>query len=123
MDIYSSFKINKLILEKYPQLNNKQILLDWINTINEPNCLLVNNVEDVKNGQVFIELLCHYLLEKNLNNLKFEFHNKIKSKNPLEIYPIILNFLEKITDGHELLKTFKNNISNIFKGRINFSIN
>ena len=115
MDIYSSFKINKLILEKYPQLNNKQILLDWINTINEPNCLLVNNVEDVKNGQVFIELLSHYLLEKNLNNLKFEFQNKIKSKNPLEIYPIILNFLEKITDGHELLKTFKNNISNIFK--------
>ena len=95
MDKYSYFNLNNLILEKYPQLNNKQILLDWINTINEPNCLLVNNVEDVKNGQVFIELLSHYLLEKNLNNLKFEFQNKIKSKNNLEIYPIILNFLEK----------------------------
>ena len=115
MDNYSSFKINNLILEKYPQLNNNQILLDWINTINEPNCLLVNNVEDVKNGQVFIELLSHYLLENKLNSLNFEFHNKIKFKKPFEIYPIIIEFLEKITDNHELIKKIKNNISIILK--------
>ena len=44
----------------YPMINKRQILLDWINTINEPQCLLVSGINDLKDGNVFIEIVKLY---------------------------------------------------------------
>ena len=58
--IFSSIS-NRNSYGKIPLVNQKQILLDWINTINEPKCLLVSSLSDLSDGKVLIEILRHYL--------------------------------------------------------------
>ena len=46
-----------------PFLNKEQILVNWLNTIKQPHCLLINKLTDndiVNNGIVIIELLSKF---------------------------------------------------------------
>ena len=79
MDEYSISSIsNKESLIGYPIINQKQILLDWINTINEPLCLLVSEIQDLLDG---------YNLELELLKAQSEYDNLLlKQKNLEHLY-------------------------------------
>ena len=84
----------------YPMINKKQILLDWINTINEPTCLLVSNLNDLKDGKVFVEILKHYLYMYNNKQLLYEFFsNDINSSHPEQKIKLVLEILVKYLRG------------------------
>ena len=66
-DSSSSYRDNSI-----PILNNEQILVDWINTIRQPHCLLVNTLSDndiTGNGIVFIEIISNFLKYFGLEEL------------------------------------------------------
>ena len=35
------------------------MLIDWINTIDEPSCLLVNDIDDLRDGSVLCDIVSH----------------------------------------------------------------
>ena len=120
MDEYSISSIsNKESLIGYPIINQKQILLDWINTINEPLCLLVSEIQDLLDGKVYIELLKHYLFLKNQKNLITELNSRLSNSgnNPFQIIIIVIDIFGKISNENErkLLNNFKNNIPQFFQ--------
>ncbi len=104
----------------YPIINKKQMLLDWINTIDEPHCLIVNEIKDLFNGRVLIELLRHLLKLKNAKNLLSELNlrlNLIKNNNPYHILFISIDFFSKICDNENAfyLSNLKQDINNFFQ--------
>jgi hypothetical protein len=88
-------------LDSIRPFNKKQILLDWINTVDEPKCLLVSEIDQLKDGIVFLEILKNYL--KKIENLKIyqnEIKNAISQSQDIKsrydlIYRILLEFFEK----------------------------
>ena len=120
MDEYSISSIsNKESIIGYPIINQKQILLDWINTINEPLCLLVSEIQDLLDGKVYIELLKHYLFLKNQKNLITELNSRlsITGNNPFQIIIIVIEIFTKISNENErkLLNNFKKNLPQFFQ--------
>lgn len=105
-------------LMNYPIINKKQILLDWVNTINEPTCLLVSSLNDLKDGKVFVEILKHYLYMNSNKQLLYEFFsNDINSSHPEQKLKLVLDILTKISEGDEkiILNKFYKIIPRIFK--------
>ena len=104
----------------YPLIHKKQILLDWINTIDEPHCLILNEIKDLFNGRVLIELLRHLLKLKNAKNLLSELNlrlNLIKNNNPYHILFISIDFFSKTCDNENAfyLSNLKQDINNFFQ--------
>ena len=101
-----------------PILNHKQIILDWINTINEPTCLLVSSISDLKNGNVFIEILKHYLHMTNHNELMYDLLSQdITTLNPVQKVKIAIDFFIKINQNNnytEQLFHFKQHAHNVY---------
>ena len=68
-----------------PYINNEQILVDWINTIRQPHCLLVSSLTDeniIENGIVFVEIISNFLKNFGLDELNFNEHlNKYEKLN------------------------------------------
>ena len=84
----------------YPMINKRQILLDWINTINEPQCLLVSGINDLKDGNVFIEIVKHFLYVNNNKQLLYEFFsNDINASSPNRKIQMAIDILIKVSDG------------------------
>ena len=104
MDEYTLSSIsNSGSFNGFPVINKKQILLDWINTINEPQCLLVSNINDLKDGKVFLEILRHFLYFNNNKELLYEFFsNDINSSSPERRIQIMIELLSKISNDDEL---------------------
>ena len=104
---------------EFPIINKKQILLDWINTIDEPYCLIVSSIKDLYNGRVFIELIRHLLTLNNSTILLSELNmrlNSVKQNNPYHIIFIAIDFFSKVSnDNLEILNNLKNNINNCYK--------
>ena len=102
----------------YPIITKKQILLDWINTIDEPYCLIVTTIKDLYNGRVFIELLRHFLTLNNSTILLSELNmrlNSVKQNNPYHIIFIAIDFFSKVSNNNlEILNNLKNNINNCY---------
>ena len=101
-----------------PILNHKQIILDWINTINEPTCLLVSSISDLQNGNVFIEILKHYLHMTNHNELMYDLLSQdITTLNPVQKVKIAIDFFIKINQNNnytEQLFHFKQHAHNVY---------
>ena len=101
-----------------PILNHKQIILDWINTINEPTCLLVSSISDLKNGNAFIEILKHYLHITNHNELMYDLLSQdITKLNPVQKVKITIDFFIKINQNNnytEQLFRFKQLAHNVY---------
>ena len=95
----------------FPTINKKQILLDWVNTINEPQCLLVTECVDLLNGDVYVEILIHFLYltdnKEMLMNLQKE---DINSETPEIKLGIVLNYFYRICNGDNI---FQNNIKKL----------
>ena len=106
-------------IKELPLVNKKQILFDWINTINEPRCLLVSQSKDLLNGDVFVEMLSHFL---HLTNNK-EMGDKLQKKGvdletPEIKVKIVLDFFYEICHTHfeynKRIKSLLTMIKNIF---------
>jgi hypothetical protein len=82
-------------------LKKKQILLDWINTIDEPNCLLAGSLEDLKDGQVFLEIINHFL---KINRKDHIFATELKlivNYAINEKFDLIINMLKILSEDNE----------------------
>lgn len=112
MDEYTLSSIsNSGSFNGFPTINKKQIILDWINTINEPQCLLVSGLNDLKDGKVFLEILRHFLYLNNNKQLLYEFFsNDINSSSPERRIQILIELLLKISNEEEanILNNFYN---------------
>lgn len=90
----------------FPTINKKQILLDWVNTINEPQCLLVTECADLLNGDVYVEILIHFLYltdnKEMLMNLQKE---DINSETPEIKLGIVLNYFYRICNGDNVYQS------------------
>ena len=100
--------LSSVDIKTFPSINQKQILLDWVNTINEPQCLLVSESKDLLNGDVFVEILIHFLYitdnKEMLMNLQAE---NINSKIPEIKLRIVLDYFNQICkDDIEYQKIF-----------------
>lgn len=117
-------------------LNRKQILLDWINTIDEPRCLLVSGIEDLQDGNVFIEILKNFLKSKfEYRHLVQEMRNLDKQRHShkqklISIFDILLEFVDeskvkkfsqipydKFVNSETLLLDFTHLLKNIHSGK------
>ena len=100
--------LSSVDIKTFPSINQKQILLDWVNTIKEPQCLLVSESKDLLNGDVFVEILIHFLYitdnKEMLMNLQAE---NINSKIPEIKLRIVLDYFNQICkDDIEYQKIF-----------------
>ena len=93
MKTFDSVSSNKN--HSIPILNNEQILVDWINTIRQPHCLLLNSLLDddiIGNGIVFIEIISNFLQFFGFQELKFNDNlNKYEKLNLIILSLLRLN--------------------------------
>jgi len=69
------------------------MLLDWVNTIKEPRCIIVNSLNELKSGIVFIDIVKAYL-KQNYKHKEFFFKLLICEKvNPYNRFIILYNIL------------------------------
>ena len=95
-------------INTFPSINQKQILLDWVNTINEPQCLLVSESKDLLNGDVFVEILIHFLYITDNKEMLINLQNEnINSEVPEIKLGIVLDYFYQICkDDIEYQKIF-----------------
>jgi hypothetical protein len=116
--ISSSFKDDNSI----PILNNEQILVDWINTIRQPHCLLVNTLSDndiTGNGIVFIEIISNFLKYFGLEELNInENLSKYEKLNLIIMALLELNYGEYFNyEMKQKTLFFYNKINLIFQNK------
>ena len=136
-NITSNSNISKT--SNYYNIDNEEErikLFDWINTIKESNCLLLNNIKDLYNGKVVLELFkyiiehyccwesktSHKLNNKLINNIKCVLTVKdslnftIKNKNLIECIDLI-NLLSNSFNFNILIKlnNIQSNNNNNYK--------
>ena len=116
--VFSSIS-NRNSYGKIPLVNQKQILLDWINTINEPKCLLVSSLSDLSDGKVLIEILRHYLYEKNQKEILYDFFSQdLTSSTPIQKVKTTIDFFIKMNQQNEYTSSlfhFKQNSHKLFE--------
>ena len=73
--------------------NKENYIINWINSICFPHCLLVNSLNDksIQNGDVFIEILINFLI-----SIKMTFSFQAKDLNKYEKIDLILNTFNEI---------------------------
>ena len=92
----------------FQPLNTKQILLDWVNTINEPRCLLVSNFDDMQDGRVFLEILFNFLRARNALNTKINLMKILEGDPFKQTLRLISKILEEL-----IYKEYKESFSEL----------
>ena len=106
-------------IKEIPSLNKEQILINWINTIKQPHCLLINKLTDndiIENGIVFIEILSNFL-----NYFGMGEFNPDKRLTKYEKVNLVISSLIELNKGDyydynlkQKILFFYNRISHIF---------
>ena len=106
-------------IKEIPFLNKEQILINWINTIKQPHCLLINKLTDndiIENGIVFIEILSNFL-----NYFGMGEFNPDKRLTKYEKVNLVISSLIELNKGDyydynlkQKILFFYNRISHIF---------
>ena len=102
-------------LNKKEKTNRFQECLSWINSIDIPLCKNCSNVNDLRDGNVFLELLKYYhnYNKKNDNYLSL-LNRGNNAENPFERMNIIFHSMSKIINNNRIksrIETFHNNIN------------
>ena len=84
--------------------NRVQIVLDWINTIDDADCLLVSTVEDLQDGNIFCKIIDYFLKSINQEEEPLNFFENAEELNINERYNNIINILLNFTEDPETLK-------------------
>ena len=93
-----------------PSLNIEQMLINWINTIAEPHCLLLENLlssDVIETGIIFIEILKNFLRHFGIND--FNPDNRLTKEEKVNLV---------LTSLMELNK--ENNFDNFLRQQINY---
>ena len=96
-----------------PSLNIEQMLINWINTIGEPHCLLLEKLlspEVIETGIIFIEILKNFLRHFGIND--FNPDNRLTKEEKVNLV---------LTSLMELNK--ENNFDNFLRQQINYFFN
>lgn len=72
--------------------------VDWINTIDEPRCLIMNTFEELKDGLIILDIFKNITKKLDLlENYFYEFIRLSKLKvTPIERIEFVVNILAKI---------------------------
>ena len=105
-----------------PFLNKEQILVNWLNTIKQPHCLLINKLTDndiINNGIVFIEILSNFLNFFGMGDF-----NPDKRLTKYEKVNLVISSLIELNKGDyydynlkQKILFFYNRISDIFTNK------
>ena len=103
--------------------NKEQLIINWINTIKEPHCLLINKLDDkyVSNGTVFFEILKIFI--KKFSLYKYKLDDQLHNINSFKLLCTLLIKIEKENNIIRSLYYFYNYGDIIYKDRnilINF---
>jgi len=74
------------------------LYVDWINTIDEPRCLIMNTFEELKDGLIILDIFKNITKKLDLlENYFYEFIRLSKLKvTPIERIEFVVNILAKI---------------------------
>ena len=119
---FSSNKKKQLYIENNPYLNKEQIIIDWINTIKLPHCLLINSLNDKEiqeNGIIFIEILKYFLKKLGIENFNSDERlNKFQRINLIITSIIELNKVNNFNlNLNNKLLYFQNNVQELFENK------
>ena len=105
-----SLMLNLKSNDSIPSLNIEQILINWINTIGEPHCLLLENLycsDVIETGIIFVEILKNFLRHFGIND--FNPDNRLTKEEKVNLV---------LTSLMELNK--ENNFDNFLRQQINY---
>ena len=102
-----------------PSLNIEQILINWINTIAEPHCLLLENLfcsDVIETGIIFIEILKNFLRFFGINDFNPDYRLTKEEKVNLVLTSLMaLNKENKFDNFHrQKINYFFNHNKEIF---------
>ena len=80
------------------------MLLDWINTIDEPRCMIVSSLEDLKSGLILTDII-QSILRALCKENNYDFSN-IEMTDPNERIEIIISILSEFYDEGLLRENF-----------------
>ena len=105
--------------------NNKELenifhqCLSWIKSIENPLFKNYSNINDLKDGKVFLELLKYYYDNNKENQNYYSLINRANNaENPLERMNIIFHTITKIINNNKIksrIEVFHNNINAFLK--------
>ena len=93
-------------------------LLNWINSIKVPLCKEVKNIDDLKDGNVFLELLKYYFQQNRQKYYYSLLNSKIKNKNIYKKIQLIFQIITQITNNDEInsrIEIFQKDINNFLE--------
>ena len=117
---YSSFNSNfKMEIQNNNDKIKYQNYFAWINSFDLPLSKPCSSINDLKNGDIFLELLKYYFKynKKNRNYMQL-INSSNKEKNTLEKMQLIFQILSKITNNNKIksrIETFQSNINEFLK--------
>ena len=105
--------------------NKEQIIVNWLNTIKEPHCLLINKLDEkyILNGDIFIEILKVFL--KKFDAYSFKPDTNLNNIDKFKLLCALLIKIEKDKNKINSLYYFYNYNDIIYKDKnilINFFI-
>ena len=91
----------------------------WIKSFDIPLSKSCSNINDLRNGDIFLELLKYYFknIKKNQNNLLL-INSANKSKSSIEKMNLVLEILSKLTNNNKIksrLEEYHSNINEFLK--------
>ena len=94
--------------------NKYNELFICINSINTPLCKSFNKIDDLKDGNIFIDLLKNYFQQ---NNQKYYYSllNSLTGKSPTDKIKMILQIISQLTNNNEMnsrIELFQKSINN-----------
>lgn len=84
----------------------KNLLLDWINTIDDPRCLILTNLEGIRDGNVVLRIV-YSILKKNNMEKEYEIDwEEIELVSAKERFELAFDILSNFTDGKTIRDNF-----------------
>ena len=108
---------------QYKTEYKEQFIINWINSIKAPQCLLVNdlNDENILNGNIFIDILIEFLSHYSIKTFKPD--PSLKRMEKLKLLLLTLNEIYKISNKNQIffvkkIKYFIKNCNSIYDDKI-----
>ena len=97
--------------------NKYNELFIWINSIDTPLCKSFKKIDDLKDGNIFIDLLKNYFQH---NNQKYYYSllNSLNGKNSTDKMKMVLQIMSQLTNNNELnsrIELFQKSINNFIE--------
>ena len=99
--------------------NNFKNYLSWINSVDIPLSKACSNINDLKNGDIFLEVLKFFFKNNKKNQNYLLLINSLNKVNtPIEKINLVFQILSKLTNNNKIksrIETFHSNINEFMK--------